>query len=467
MIIKSKLNKLKGGTGEDIDLDNQPMLSPTDTLLSQDSLTLSHDSSIFGTLENDPADKQGDELETTLRSPAQMIDALPADKPPTGQPSSESYAISLDKRRGNNITSDAHIKTTLSIPKTDTATAIKEDTYNNAKVNTAAENVQRATKKAKSDAEEAKSTAEEARKLLDNIDNIDNIDVNTYAEKITQQLKIANKKIEEAINCFEYAFSQYKIIKNIYDSYIDATSRTNGMRQTGGTSGTNWSNLLDKYKSTEEAIKDAQESNNSAEKAVTDVEDNYNKIKQTMPGLHPLPAIPPLTQPLQNSSETESHVSEISEFNNHLTNLGDALGIEGENKDNLFNKLKQFNNKSQYKLINDTKDIIKELVRADEEIKKFTNENTNLDMLELNNQLAELQILALLQKTDNSKEFTDELVNLLKEKMKTVNEMLTHNLRDIDTTQQGGSSRNIYMNKYIKYKNKYLYLKKIKYTLNN
>ena len=362
------------------------------------------------------------------------------------------------------------------------------------KVNDAVEEVDTAANNAELAAAEVNSAVEKVKSTLDNLDsaiqNNNYEQANNYAEMIKQQWEITNNEVQRALDSLKQTDSQFQIIKNIYDLILGKSKSTSldtddiSMSQKGGASKTDWSEIDEKYKSAKEAVEKAYESYNSAEKAVkeaeeyyTKIQDNINKLKQQDPTtiLLALPPLPPPAHPpplssivsQQDSSEIDSSLSEIPEFNDHLIQLVNALGLQEESKFKLITKLKRFNNKNQYKLINITKDIIKDLVIADEEIKKFTKDNTNLDMIELNNQLAELQILALLQKTNNSKQFTDEFVNLLKDKMNTVNEMLTHNLLDNDTTQQGGSSKNIYMNKYIKYKNKYLSLKKIKYNLNN
>ena len=72
-----------------------------------------------------------------------------------------------------------------------------------------------------------------------------------------------------------------------------------------------------------------------------------------------------------------------------------------------------------------------------------------------NKNLVELQILTLIQKKENCDKVIDGLLDVLNKKIKIVNDTLKENL-----TQAGGSNDK-YIKKYLKYKNKYLSLKKI------
>jgi len=148
-------------------------------------------------------------------------------------------------------------------------------------------------------------------------------------------------------------------------------------------------------------------------------------------------------------------------LNNYIDQLGRILELTVETKNRLKSLFNSYNNE-KYKLIEKTEDAVSKLETADQELKTFidntlepykTKIKTNLD--QMNNSLIELQILTLIQKKENCDKVIDGLLDVLNKKIKIVNETLQKNL-----TQAGGSNDK-YIKKYLKYKNKYLSLKKI------
>ena len=63
--------------------------------------------------------------------------------------------------------------------------------------------------------------------------------------------------------------------------------------------------------------------------------------------------------------------------------------------------------------------------------------NQDIDLIKLNKNLAELQILSILQKKDNSVLLTQELVKLMVNKTNVIND-------NLHKTMTGGSSKDIY-----------------------
>ena len=145
----------------------------------------------------------------------------------------------------------------------------------------------------------------------------------------------------------------------------------------------------------------------------------------------------------------------------YIDQLGNALGLEEPTKTRLKTLLISYNDENKYKLIDKTSDAVSLLDSADKELKLFIDKlepykskiKPNLDAM--NNSLIELQILTLIQKKENCDKVIDGLLDVLNKKIRIVNDTLKKNL-----TQAGGSNDK-YIKKYLKYKNKYLSLKKI------
>lgn len=216
--------------------------------------------------------------------------------------------------------------------------------------------------------------------------------------------------------------------------------------------------------------------------------------------------------------------NEIEKFNDYIRRLGLALGYTDAQIPMLINSFVNFNRQDRYKLINNTQQYVDSLLAVDQQLAGLPNGILKPYMQEIgenwyamNKQLAELQILSLIQKKEDCQEVIKELLRILNEKIKTVNDVLKANLgqssnpsqqpqqlqqsenpqggvasqrfqnlarstipgnqsafRDVvqqkmqnygpaqnqPQNQRAGGSNDPYMNKYLKYKNKYLSLKK-------
>lgn len=137
----------------------------------------------------------------------------------------------------------------------------------------------------------------------------------------------------------------------------------------------------------------------------------------------------------------------------HIANLiARHLGIEGEI---ILNSIPR---ELVNQIISDDQiDKIQALINSDIEINEFgfaNNLGENFDELKLN--LGKLQILALtknLKKAEKCEEVLNTFIDLMNNKIGQVNDVLKTNL------QFGGGQKN-YFKKYIKYKKKYLLIKK-------
>jgi hypothetical protein len=212
-------------------------------------------------------------------------------------------------------------------------------------------------------------------------------------------------------------------------------------------------------------------------------------------------------QPVQN---------EIANFNEYIRRLGLALGYPDDQIPMLINSFVNFNRQDRYKLITNTQQYVDSLLAVDQELASLPNGILKPYMQEIgenwnnmNQQLAQLQILSLIQKKEDCQAVIKELLRILNDKIRTVNDVLKANLGQspsnppqsgqssssgginrfqdavrlsrpdpnsgerfrqtvLDATSrfgpgrsnQGGGSNDPYINKYLKYKNKYLSLKK-------
>ena len=159
-------------------------------------------------------------------------------------------------------------------------------------------------------------------------------------------------------------------------------------------------------------------------------------------------------------------MSSANRFNIYVNKLGTALQLTESSKIKLLGMLEKFSNDDKLKIMEITSSQVTALESVDNELSKLINSgalNQYKDQIingwnAMNEQLAELQILSLITK---SKEDCSKVINSLSEvlnrKITKVNEILKNNL---NTTQSGGANNDIYMNKYLKYKNKYMSLKK-------
>lgn len=211
-------------------------------------------------------------------------------------------------------------------------------------------------------------------------------------------------------------------------------------------------------------------------------------------------------QPVQN---------EIANFNEYIRRLGLALGYPADQIPMLINSFVNFNRQDRYKLITNTQQYVDSLLAVDQELASLPNGILKPYMQEIgenwnnmNQQLAQLQILSLIQKKEDCQAVIKELLRILNDKIRTVNDVLKANLGQspsnppqsgqssssgginrfqdavrlsrpdpnsgerfrqtvqdatsrfgLGRSNQGGGSNDPYINKYLKYKNKYLSLK--------
>lgn len=163
------------------------------------------------------------------------------------------------------------------------------------------------------------------------------------------------------------------------------------------------------------------------------------------------------------------------DFTNFVIRLGKALSLDEPKQEKLKAVLVNFSNGDKYKLISE---IDKYVINLEEIDKQLIGLKTGIlepymgaienNWNSMNEQLAQLQILSLIQRKENCEEVIKELLGILSKKIATVNDILKNNLGQpisqssvqANQEQAGGSNNDKYMNKYLKYKNKYLSLKK-------
>jgi len=171
-------------------------------------------------------------------------------------------------------------------------------------------------------------------------------------------------------------------------------------------------------------------------------------------------------------------------FNGFAKRIFSALGFTDEviaNKFQIF--LDEFSKEDKFKLINDTEIYIKSLETVDNELKglKMGSLAQYMDQIKdnwdaMNEQLAQLQILSLIQRKEDCSGVIKELLGILSKKIETVNGILKQNLGmatsanpsasanpGSSSSANPGSSSNpsTSQKKYLKYKNKYLALKNL------
>lgn len=203
----------------------------------------------------------------------------------------------------------------------------------------------------------------------------------------------------------------------------------------------------------------------------------------------------------------------MESFSQYIINLSTALGLNDIERINLIQILTKFTDKDKYKLIENTDLLVQKLVDIDKQINQLITkdlfpymESIKENLNEMNKNLAELQILSLIKRKENCGQVIKELINLLNIKYSTVNDIVKRNLEgdpsidksrkaDLETIYnatltesslpkkqvQTQANRlpwdnslykpkvplgrsNINKSKYLKYKNKYLSLKKLIYN---
>ena len=173
-----------------------------------------------------------------------------------------------------------------------------------------------------------------------------------------------------------------------------------------------------------------------------------------------------------------------------------VLDIPADKAQILRGLLQRFLPSERVKLVRQTQDFIRALLDIDEDLQKLINTGVLSPYKEkikdkwdnMNKSLAELQMLSLLEKVEgNCDEVINALLDVLSRKISKVNDILRSKLPqegvageggiagEEGIAEQGGRARrrqepgagagggNIndkYLNKYLKYKNKYVYLKR-------
>ena len=165
-----------------------------------------------------------------------------------------------------------------------------------------------------------------------------------------------------------------------------------------------------------------------------------------------------MTEPL----DTTINGTNISTFNEYINTIFTALDISNNDQIKLREEILKFNDKDKHKIIsNDTINIaLQELINADNEINKIKNEYEFFDDIKvgwdnMTRNLAELQTFILLKNINTKKcsKFITSLKNVLTSKIKFVNNIIEKNI------ETKNNEFNV-AKKYLKYKNKYINLKK-------
>ena len=161
-------------------------------------------------------------------------------------------------------------------------------------------------------------------------------------------------------------------------------------------------------------------------------------------------------------------------FNGFAKRIFKALGFTDDIIASKFQSfIDGFSREDKYKLITETGKYVESLELVDNELKGLTTGSLAqyMDQIKdnwdsMNEQLAQLQILSLIQRKEDCSGVIKELLNILGRKIETVNGILKQNLgissekKDSALTSTEVSSTES-KKKYLKYKNKYLALKKL------
>lgn len=154
--------------------------------------------------------------------------------------------------------------------------------------------------------------------------------------------------------------------------------------------------------------------------------------------------------------------TKISTFNEYINTIFTALDISSNDQIKLREEILKFNDKDKHKIIsNDTINVaLVELINADIEINKIKKEYEFFEDIRdgwdnMTKNLAELQTFILLKNINTKKcsKFIKSLKNVLTSKINSVNSILETNIK----TKNNEFS---VAKKYLKYKNKYINLKK-------
>jgi hypothetical protein len=162
-------------------------------------------------------------------------------------------------------------------------------------------------------------------------------------------------------------------------------------------------------------------------------------------------------------------------FNGFAKRIFKALGFTDDIIASKFQSfIDGFSKEDKYKLIYETEKYVDSLEVADNELSGLTTgslaqymDQIKVNWESMNEQLAQLQILSLIQRKEDCSGVIKELLNILGKKIETVNGILKQNLGisseinpSVNAQEQNLSSSSA-QKKYLKYKNKYLALKNL------
>jgi hypothetical protein len=154
--------------------------------------------------------------------------------------------------------------------------------------------------------------------------------------------------------------------------------------------------------------------------------------------------------------------TKINTFDEYIDAIFMALDISTKDQAKLKNEILNFSDKDKYKIIsNDNINVaLLELIEADNEIKKIKNDYDFFEDIQdgwdnMTQNLAELQTIILLKNINTKKcsKFISSLKKLLTNKINFVNNIIEKNI------ETKNNEFNV-AKKYLKYKNKYINLKK-------
>jgi len=147
-------------------------------------------------------------------------------------------------------------------------------------------------------------------------------------------------------------------------------------------------------------------------------------------------------------------------FNGFAKRIFKALGFTDEIISSKFQSfINEFSKEEKFKLINQTEKYLAGLEAVGNDLNALSKGSLSQYMSQIqvnwdsmNEQLAQLQILSLIQRKEDCSGVIKELLNILSRKIETVNGILKQNLGISDASSK---------RKYLKYKNKYLALKNL------
>jgi hypothetical protein len=189
-------------------------------------------------------------------------------------------------------------------------------------------------------------------------------------------------------------------------------------------------------------------------------------------------------------------------FNQFVQRLGNALGLDRQQQQDLNNTLNRFSDADRFRLVQNIDTHIRNLEQADNRLRDLIEngplapyrQSIEQSWNMMNQELVELQILSLIQRNEDCSQVIQALLDVLNNKIRNVNQILKNNLEPQQVRQDGqiGEVRqgnrinlrdaanlvmddqrrqrqgqgfrggsNDYMLKYLKYKNKYISLKKM------